>query len=101
MWKKEEKEELEIEEKEELQHFQQCCLHSLSVIKWQGYMSNEEVFKKAQSAQYRDHLTSGSVALGWPCCKDERHASPKQSSSVSSKKRSTAVMHQESVTKTS
>ena len=30
-----------------LEQFHQCCLHSMLGIRWQDYLSNEEVLKKA------------------------------------------------------
>ena len=57
--------------------------------------------QESQPAQHRVHLASGAAAQGWPHHKDGRHACLKQSSSVSSKKKSMIVVLQGSVTKTS
>ena len=55
-----------------LEQFHQHCLHSILGIKWQDYMSNKEVLKKA-SLPSRVHLASGAAALGRPHLKDGRH----------------------------
>ena len=80
-----------------LERFPQRCLRSILGIKWQDYVSNEEVLKRANL-----HLASGASALGWPRNRDGRRThAQKQSSSASSKKESAIVALQESVTKIS
>ena len=73
-----------------LERFHQRCLRSILGIRWQDYVSNEEVLKKASLPSMESILLQVQLRLGWP--------RPKQSSSSSSKKESVIVALQESVT---
>ena len=71
------------------ERFHQRCLCSILGIRWQDYVSNEEVLKKASLPSMESILLQVQLRLGWP--------RPKQSSSSSSKKESVIVALQESV----
>ena len=55
-----------------LEQFYQLCLCCILGIKWQGYVSNREVLKKA-SLHSITHLATGAAGGGWLCHKDGRH----------------------------
>ena len=84
-----------------LERFHQRCLRSILGTKWQDYVSNEEVLKRAslhsiESILPQVQLRRAATSRGW-----RTYACPKQSSSASSKKEIVIVALQESVTKTS
>ena len=80
-----------------LERFHRRCLRSILGIRWQDYVLNDEVFRRANL-----HLASGASALGWPRNRDGRRThAQKQSSSASSKKESAIVVLKGSVTKIS
>ena len=84
-----------------LDRFHQSCLHSILGIKWQDYVSNEEVLKRASLPSIESILLHMQLRWADHVTRMNTYACPKQSSSASSRKESATMVLRESVTKTS
>ena len=83
------------------ERFYQRCLRSILGIKWQDYISNEKVLKRASLPSKESILLRVQLRWAGHVTRMEDECMPKAVFSVSSKKESAFEMLQESVTKTS